>query len=136
MAFASYHSSFPNNLLQFSFHSPSPAPATHCLVIASSWLPSSSCLISLETSKIPLYPIAFKVSSRVKCLAGSSTEEDQWSETETLTNGGDAGGREDAKVRPVPTQSTALSSSSDFLSLGIREPVYEVFYFCLSLFSF
>jgi hypothetical protein len=67
----------------------------------------------------------------VKCSAKSTAEEDLLSESETLAAGG---GDDDAKVedqssvaasRPAgsPRVATSLSES---LSLGIREPVYEV----------
>lgn len=87
-----------------------------------------------------LYPIALKLSSRVGCLA-KSTEE---SKSETLTSDGDDDddddgdggikvephGREDETVHQHSGLTSSLrmgtGSSSDSLSLGIREPVYEV----------
>lgn len=64
-----------------------------------------------------------KVSSKVKCLT-KSTEEDRLSEPEAVDDNVDAV-REDTKVHVKRPQRIA-SSSSDSLSLGIREPVYEV----------
>ncbi|KAA8550260.1 hypothetical protein F0562_001944 [Nyssa sinensis] len=92
--------------------------------------------ITVRKGKTSLFPISVKLSSRVKCLT-KSTEETQWSEPETLTSDGEESG-DTVKVEPDdsvdahqqlngPTGPQRITtSSSDSLSLGIREPVYEV----------
>ncbi|GKV16628.1 hypothetical protein SLEP1_g27247 [Rubroshorea leprosula] len=115
------------HLLQLSGHSPS--PAAHYLLLASPWPNSTS--ISLKSSQIHLSPVALKVASKITCSARSSTEEDSLSDSDSLAadNEGGEEGREDKKLQhqssAVATQRSAVSSG-DFLSLGIREPVYEV----------
>ncbi|KAL7173811.1 hypothetical protein ACSBR2_033134 [Camellia fascicularis] len=124
----------------------SPPPTVHCLIFTSGdalFRPQ----ILWRKSKGFLFPISVKVSSRVKCLT-KSTEEREWSESETLTSIGDGDGDgddtgdEDNKVQePYRHDSNdsvqqhsgltgspriTTASSSDSLSLGIREPVYEV----------
>lgn len=87
-----------------------------------------------------LFPIALKLSSRVGCLTRSTEE----SKSETLTSDDDDDddddgdseikvephGREDETVHQHSGLTGSLrigtGSSSDSLSLGIREPVYEV----------
>lgn len=79
-----------------------------------------------------------KFSFKTKCLR-SATEEDRWSESETLSD--DETGNGDSKVHQRDKSTTATTStttttstgsmrvatsSGDSLSLGIREPVYEV----------
>ncbi|KDP34346.1 hypothetical protein JCGZ_11229 [Jatropha curcas] len=112
------------HLLQFPVHSSSPPP--DCLLFyPSAW---QSPLISVNKAKIPLVPIALKVSARVRCLT-KSTKEDRLGETETLvSDDGDDGGeaREDTKIQHHPQRIATANSYSDSLSLGIREPVYEV----------
>lgn len=69
----------------------------------------------------------------VKCL-GRSTEEKQWSDAETAVSDSDevSDGPNDRSRDSVPTngrvesQRIVSASSGDSLSLGIREPVYEV----------
>lgn len=127
-------SSSSPNLLQFPL--PTPSTTTHYLLFSdltfssrlfrSPWAPS---LLSSYGSKIStISPI---VVSRVKCSAKSTADEDLLSEPETLASGG---GDDDAKVqdqssvaasRPIGSPRVA-TSLSDSLSLGIREPVYEV----------
>lgn len=88
-----------------------------------------------------------EIQCKAKCSAKSTAEEDWLSEPETLAADGDEA-REDENVEQhqsslatttLPTGSKKVASSlSDSLSLGIREPVYEVFFFFsipLSLFS-
>ncbi|XP_020231034.1 magnesium transporter MRS2-A, chloroplastic isoform X3 [Cajanus cajan] len=69
----------------------------------------------------------------VKCL-GRSTEEKQWSDAETAVSDSDevSDGPNERSRNSVPTngrvesQRIVSASSGDSLSLGIREPVYEV----------
>lgn len=129
-------SSSSHTLLQFPL--PTHSTTTHCFLFSdvtvsssllrSPWAPS---LLSSCRSKISaISPI---VVSRAKCSAKSTAEEDLLSEPETLASGG-GDDDDDAKVqdqssvaasRPIgsPRVATSLSES---LSLGIREPVYEV----------
>ncbi|KAI7984205.1 hypothetical protein LOK49_LG15G01792 [Camellia lanceoleosa] len=120
----------------------SPPPTVHCLIFTGGdalFRPQ----ILWRKSKGSLFPISVKVSSRVKCLT-KSTEEREWSESETLTSNGDGDdtGDEDNKVQEpyrrdnndfvqqhsglTGSPRITTASSSDSLSLGIREPVYEV----------
>ncbi|KAI8524220.1 hypothetical protein RHMOL_Rhmol13G0133500 [Rhododendron molle] len=123
------------SLLQLPLHSPS--PSSRRLIFAASVLP-----IPWTKRKCSTSPISVKDSSRVRCLA-QSTEESQWTDSEALTSDDDDdSGDGEIKVEPrgredetVPQHSGANSSmrigtgySSDTLSLGIREPVYEVFF--------
>ncbi|KAL9416366.1 hypothetical protein AB3S75_039541 [Citrus x aurantiifolia] len=85
--------------------------------------PSQPWPCSQKLRNASLFPIIVKVSSKVKCLT-ESTDEDRLSESEAVDDDVD-GVREDTKVHVKRPQRTA-SSSSDSLSLGIREPVYEV----------
>ena len=87
-----------------------------------------------------MFPISVKLSSpRVKCTClARSTEESQWSESETLAGDDDAddASDDDVKIEPRNRDNNLVQqhssprittgSSSDLLSLGIREPVYEV----------
>ncbi|XVF69060.1 hypothetical protein PTKIN_Ptkin11bG0050700 [Pterospermum kingtungense] len=120
-------SSYPN-ILQFAVNSPS--PSVHYLLFGSAW-PNASPIL-LQKSGVPLLPVVVKpFSKRIKCFAGSSTEEDRLSEPETLAaeDVDDDGGSEDPEVQQQQSSITTqriTSSSSDSLSLGIREPVYEV----------
>ncbi|XP_039159907.1 magnesium transporter MRS2-A, chloroplastic isoform X2 [Eucalyptus grandis] len=58
--------------------------------------------------------------SPAKCVAGSAEEGGRWSDSETLVSDGDGGdGR-------VPGEDGGGRPSSDYFSIGIREPVYEV----------
>lgn len=86
--------------------------------------PSQPWPCSQKLRNASLFPIIVKVSSKVKCLT-ESTDEDRLSESEAVDEV-----REDTKVHVKRPQRTA-SSSSDSLSLGIREPVYEVFFFLI-----
>ncbi|KAA0052093.1 magnesium transporter MRS2-11 [Cucumis melo var. makuwa] len=95
----------------------------------------SPCLSSLAPSR----DCALKLSSRTKCFS-MSTEEEQWSESEAFVSDVDEGGdleddidisvREDSSVATAASaqriSSSSSSSPSDYLSLAIREQVYEV----------
>ncbi|KAJ4724972.1 Magnesium transporter MRS2-like protein [Melia azedarach] len=104
------------NLLQFSVQSPS--NSVHYLLFNSPWPCSQITLQKLRNA--PLFPVTVKVSSKINCLT-KSTEEDRLSEPETADDQVD-GVREDTTVQ----QPHRVTSSSDSLSLGIREPFYEV----------
>ncbi|KAL5765629.1 hypothetical protein ACOSP7_016246 [Xanthoceras sorbifolium] len=112
------------NLLHFSVQSPS--TSAHYLLFGS---PSQISSVKIRT--LPPFPIAVKVSSRVKCLT-KSTEENRSIEPETVFTGDDDdvvdGVRDDAEVQVQnsTTPQRIATSSSDSLSLGIREQVYEV----------
>ena len=85
-----------------------------------------------------MFPISVKFSSpRVRCMClARSTEESQWNESENLAGDGEDARDDDVKIEPrsrdndsVQQHSSlriATGSSSDLLSLGIREPIYEV----------
>lgn len=118
-----------SHLLQFPIHTSSPGP--DYVLFYPSPLQSSSPIF-IQKTKIPLIPIALKVSARVRCLTKSSTEEDRWSESESfVSDGGDGGeaARDDTKGQHH--QQRIATSYGDSLSLGIREPVYEVCFFCV-----
>ncbi|XP_044479018.1 magnesium transporter MRS2-11, chloroplastic [Mangifera indica] len=106
------------NILQFSVQSPS--TSVHYLFFSSPW-PCSQQL-SKRNVNVPLVPIAVKVSSKVRCFT-KSTEENRWIEPENVADDDVNGVREDIKVQPPQR---IVTSASDSLSLGIREPVYEV----------
>ncbi|XP_004487546.1 magnesium transporter MRS2-11, chloroplastic [Cicer arietinum] len=67
----------------------------------------------------------------VKCLS-RSTEEKQWSDAETVASDSDevvddsGNGQTPSRTSSVESQKIVTTSSGDSLSLGIREPVYEV----------
>lgn len=72
-----------------------------------------------------------------------STEEERWSDSEALASDVEEGGDRDDDIRVQHQSSVAAaasaqrissSSPSDYLSLAIREPVYEVC--CLDAFAF
>ncbi|KAL9413283.1 hypothetical protein AB3S75_041870 [Citrus x aurantiifolia] len=105
-------------ILQFAVQSRS--MSANYLIFSS---PSQPWPCSQKLGNASLFPIIVKVSSKVKCLT-KSTDEDRLSESEAVDDDVD-GVREDTKVHVKRPQRTA-SSSSDSLSLGIREPVYEV----------
>ena len=68
-----------------------------------------------------------------------STEEDKWSESDAFVSDVDEGGdleddidisvREDSPVATAASAQRISSSPSDYLSLAIREQVYEVCFF-------
>lgn len=123
------------HILQFSFHSPS--NSAHCFLFSE--LRSSHVLqspppwpqlqIALQRSRAALNPVVSTL--RVKCLA-KSTEEERWTGTETLTSSAgdvvdsDKSENHQNSVEDIGAQRTSTASYSDSLSLGIREPVYEV----------
>ncbi|XP_048233843.1 magnesium transporter MRS2-11, chloroplastic [Ricinus communis] len=105
--------------------SSSPSVPDYVFVNPCAW--QSSSFISLQKARIPVISVKLSSSSsssRVKCLT-KSTEEDR---SETLVSDDDDGeAREDAKVQqPHQPQQRIVSPFSDSVSLGIREPVYEV----------
>ncbi|TYG88001.1 hypothetical protein ES288_A13G259800v1 [Gossypium darwinii] len=129
------------NLLQVSVKSsssPCLSPSVHYLLFGSPCANASPFL--LQKSGLPLLPVAVKPSSlerRIKCFTTRSyTKEDRLNEPETFSaedvaGGGDEdGGSEDLDLQQNRGSAVAspriASSSSDSLSLGIREPVYEV----------
>ena len=144
-------SSSSSNLLQFPLHSRSTAALFSDLATSSRFFQSPWPPPLLSSHKTAISPIAIKeIQCKAKCSAKSTAEEDWLSEPETLAADGDEA-REDENVEQhqsslatttLPTGSKKVASSlSDSLSLGIREPVYEVFFFffffffSLSLFS-
>lgn len=98
--------------------------------------PGHDSLALLRRSKISVAsPPALKP---VNCL-GRSTEEKPWSDAETVVSASDedeeaaddntngqAPSRTSVSANGVESQRIASTSSGDSLSLGIREPVYEV----------
>ncbi|XP_022728637.1 magnesium transporter MRS2-11, chloroplastic-like [Durio zibethinus] len=120
------------NLLQFSVKSSS--PSVHYIIFGSPWQNASPIL--LQKTGVPLLPVVVRPSfKKIKCFARSSTEEDRLNEPERLAaenvgDDDDDGGREDPTLqqhqRSVVATQGITSSSSDSLTLGIREPVYEV----------
>ncbi|KAM3740617.1 hypothetical protein ACB098_08G112100 [Castanea mollissima] len=132
-------SSSSSNLLQFPLHSRSTTTTalfsdftTGSRFFQSPWPPPL-----LSTHKTAISPIVIKeIQCKAKCSAKSTAEEDLLSEPETLAADGDEAREEDEKVEQhqssvatttVPTGSRKVATSlSDSLSLGIREPVYEV----------
>ena len=141
-------SSSSSNLFQFPLHSRSTAALFSDLATSSRFFQSPWPPPLLSSHKTAISPIAIKeIQCKAKCSAKSTAEEDWLSEPETLAADGDEA-REDENVEQhqsslatttLPTGSKKVASSlSDSLSLGIREPVYEVFFFFsipLSLFS-
>jgi magnesium transporter len=132
-----------SNLLQFPLHSRSTLFSD--LTTSSRFFYSPWATPLLSSHKTAISPILIK--EPPKCAAKSTAEEDRLSEPEPVASddGDDYVGeaREDAKVQqhqhqhqqssvatvaPIGSQRVA-TSLSDSLSLGIREPVYEVFFF-------
>ncbi|CAK7329259.1 unnamed protein product [Dovyalis caffra] len=105
-----------------------PALPNH-LHLSHSTLQSSTTPLSLiQNGKFfPVLPIAVKCSSRVKCLT-RSTEEDRRSSSEQESSlGSDSEDGEDTKVQLQQNQRIPTTSSfGDSISVGIREPIYEV----------
>ncbi|KAK4788977.1 hypothetical protein SAY86_020296 [Trapa natans] len=120
-------------ILQFSTHYPS--SSARCLIfsdltcshVLQSPPPWPQLQIGQQRSRAPVHPVA----SRVKCLA-KSTEKERWTEAETLTSNADELVDSDKieshqnSVADVGAQRTSSASYSDSISLGIREPFYEV----------
>ncbi|XP_044505713.1 magnesium transporter MRS2-11, chloroplastic-like isoform X2 [Mangifera indica] len=113
---------FPN-LLQFSVQYPSTSVRLHYLFFGSPWPYSQQLSPKIRNVHVPLVPIAEKVSTKVRCLT-KSTEENWWTEPETVAADNVDGVREDAEIPQSPQK--IVASAGDSLSLGIREPVYEV----------
>jgi magnesium transporter len=132
-----------SNLLQFPLHSRSTLFSD--LTASSRFFYSPWATPLLSSHKTAISPILIK--EPPKCAAKSTAEEDRLSEPEPVASddGDDYVGeaREDAKVQqhqhqhqqssvatvaPIGSQRVA-TSLSESLSLGIREPVYEVFFF-------
>ena len=69
---------------------------------------------------------------RVRCFS-ESTEEKQWSETETVASDSDEASNDELEAQSEISVATngriGTTSSSDYLTLGIREPIYEVYFF-------
>ncbi|KAK4607627.1 hypothetical protein RGQ29_001458 [Quercus rubra] len=129
-------SSSSSNLLQFPLHSRSTAALFSDLATSSRFFQSPWPPPLLSSHKTAISPIVIKeIQCKAKCSAKSTAEEGRLSEPETLAADGDES-REDEKVEQhqsslatttLPTGSKKDASSlSDSLSLGIREPVYEV----------
>ncbi|XP_042958289.1 magnesium transporter MRS2-11, chloroplastic isoform X2 [Carya illinoinensis] len=125
-------------LLHFPHHSPSatthqllfPDLASSSSFLQSPWAPSHKSKVSA------ISPIVIKEapSSRVICMSKSTAEEDRLIERETIATSGNDDDDDDPKAphqSSVPTTGSigpqrVSTSLSDSLSLGIREPVYEV----------
>lgn len=101
----------------------------------------------MMSSKASVYTVSVKVSPRVKCVTRSTEE----SGSETLARDGDDDElRENLKAEPNEkvgdvvrhefssgsTGSQRIVSPSDSLSLGIREPIYEVCSYSLLSFKY
>lgn len=124
------------NLLQFPTHSTS--TATQYLLLSeltansrffqSPWAPLLDSSRKCKTSAIS--PIVLKEASpsRLKCFAKSTAEEEDSCQPETLGAHGLDDQSSVATRRPMGSERVA-TSLSDSLSLGIREPVYEVLFF-------
>ncbi|XP_022969526.1 magnesium transporter MRS2-11, chloroplastic-like [Cucurbita maxima] len=116
---------FPSQALSSSSHHRLISDlASESLFFRSPWLASLA----------PLRNCRMKLSSTTKCFS-MSNEDENWSDSEALVSDLDEGGdREDdigvQQENPVATvasaQTIASSSPSDYLSLAIRELVYEV----------
>ncbi|KAF4376772.1 hypothetical protein F8388_025643 [Cannabis sativa] len=106
-------------LLYYPLHSPSPSPAPAKLSFCSSLPPPPK---NFEISAALFAPIALRVSWRAKCVR-SATQEDNRSESDDAVSEDQSSISANSKVSPLKVNTT---SSSDSLSLGIREPVYEV----------
>lgn len=142
-------------LLHFHLRSPAnPTPAPASLFLS---FPISPPSLSKNDFLSAFSPVTVKLSLRTKCLR-SATEEDRLSESETLSDD-EAADNGDAKIQHLDNSTTAAaaaasssssaastgsmrvattssSSYGDSLSLGIREPVYEVCFICNLLHQF
>ncbi|KAK6936142.1 Mg2+ transporter protein, CorA-like/Zinc transport protein ZntB [Dillenia turbinata] len=96
--------------------------------------PLLPALICLHNTKTTSFPIVVRfTSSRVRCYT-KSTEEDRWREPEILPNDvveevSNNGKADEHRSRPFTSgggSPRVVTSLTDSLSLGIREPVYEV----------
>ncbi|XP_030451372.1 magnesium transporter MRS2-11, chloroplastic [Syzygium oleosum] len=119
--------------LRLSSRPPPPSSAAHRLLLFPDLI-ACSRLLRCPPPPWPRLQLAprrkseARPSPAVKCTARSAEEEGRWSDSETLVSDGDGGdGRvpgEDGSSRR--RAAAAASSASDYLSIGIREPVYEV----------
>lgn len=117
-------------ILQFSFHSTarrlffSDLASSHVLQSLSPW---PQLQIALHRSRDALSSVA----PRAKSMA-RSTEEDPWSDSEPPTSNSDnvvdpyKADSHKSSVATIGSGRTSTVSYGDSLSLGIREPVYEV----------
>lgn len=104
------HSSSPSSHLFYSQHPHSPTP------------------IALRISDVSAVKLSVPVSSpRANCFR-SATEEDRSSEPEAVSDDDDRGLVDDKTASTTSGASLGVTTSfsGDSLSLGIREPVYEV----------
>lgn len=116
----------------------SPLPYTLHLPLLHHSPPSPASLFLCLTPSPPRKALAFspidlRASWRSKNFRSSTSEDDRWSELEAPPDAGVSGSdgveipTEDRSPVTASRASTASSSSfGDSLSLGIREPVYEV----------
>ncbi|CAN0916604.1 Magnesium transporter MRS2-11, chloroplastic [Linum grandiflorum] len=107
--------------------SPIHSPAHHFVIFARSVPPqASSPPLILNHQFSPIYvPLCLKICSRIRCLTKSTPPETLVpAEGDDPSEDADAGVQDQKQQRLPPTSSS--SSFGDALSLGIREPVYEV----------
>lgn len=123
---------------QIQFHFPStpsclifPEAAVSLFLASPTW---PQLQIAFQKSRTVLSPVTF---TRPKCF-GRSIEEDQLREQDGFGTGADAddiGFNKDERrqndVASIKSQKLPATFSSDSLSLGIRDPVYEVCLFFL-----
>ncbi|KAK6926676.1 Mg2+ transporter protein, CorA-like/Zinc transport protein ZntB [Dillenia turbinata] len=108
-----------------------PPPSFDVFSSRRSLLPPLICLRNSKTTSLPV--VVRFTSSRVRCYT-KSTEEDRWRESETLPDdvveeASDNGKADQNRSSPFASgggSQRVVTSSTDSLSLGIREPVYEV----------
>lgn len=120
-----------------------PSPSSYAPFRGYTLIRSKFQVIALRNTGNSLFPVLPKFSStvRFRCY-GKSTEE---REVDTLTSDNDDDSRENSHQSPNNVEKAEdggsrrnVSSLSDALNLGIREPVYEVcyeiiqFHFCFS----
>ncbi|KAM5584353.1 magnesium transporter MRS2-11, chloroplastic [Rosa sericea] len=114
------------HLFHLPLHSSSSSSSSHLFFYSQS--PSSPPPIALRISDVSAVFSPAKLSSaRAKCFK-SATEEDRFSEPETVSDD-EAGDRDNVKTASTATGGSlnvTTSFTGDSLSLGIREPVYEV----------
>ncbi|KAI4334302.1 hypothetical protein L6164_019012 [Bauhinia variegata] len=102
------------------------------LTVETPWLTSLTLVHRSKISVLSTPPLTAKLlTPSVKCFS-KSTEEKEWTQTETETAVSDSDDARDAAQSPISVatngypQKNVTTSSGDSLSLGIREPVYEV----------
>ncbi|KAF7850506.1 hypothetical protein BT93_L5428 [Corymbia citriodora subsp. variegata] len=114
--------------LRFPLRSPPPSAAAHHLLLFSDLVACSRLLHCPPWPQLQLQLVPRKRKagpSRAECVAGSA-EEGRWIDSETLVSDGDGDGRVPGEDRSSRRRTATASSSSDYFSIGIREPVYEV----------